>query len=1737
MQPSTLHHYQQRAWNIIVSVLMPVLIFSFCFPSTTVAQELWGLTSSGGSNSSGVLFQYDAATNTYTKKIDLSMSSGGSPQGSLMLASNGKMYGLAGGGASFSGVLFEYDAATNTYTKKNDFTDANGSSPQGCLIEAASGKLFGMTFSGGDNGFGVIFEYDISTNTLTKKIDLSSGNGSYPFGSLLKASNGKLYGLTYSGGANDKGVLFEYDITSNTYTKKIDLSLAIGSNPTGSLIQASNGKLYGLTANGGVNDKGVLFEYDITTNTYTAKIEMTASDGSNPKGTLIQAGNGKLYGITNGGGANSVGALFEYDIAGNTYTKKVDFGGTYGSYPNGSLMQASNGKLYGMTQHGGGNEYGVLIEYDISSNTCTAKIDLSSSNGGNPYFTHLIENIPPTPEIDVTGNGNSIADGDDTPSTTDHTDFGTVNTGSTLVRSYTIKNTGDADLFVSSIATSGTDASMFTVGGITLPATIAANDSATVTVTFTPVSGGDKTASVEMTSNDADEDTYTFALKGRGKSAPTSLDLWGMTSRSGNQDGGVIFHYNASTNTYTKMIDLYGWIGVVPKGSLMQASNGKLYGLTNWGGSSDGGVLFEYDFTNNTYTKKIDLNEENGNNPQGSLMQASNGKLYGMTYAGGSSGGGVLFEYDITNNTYTKKIDLTANEGVIPHGGLMQASNGKLYGMTSFGGAYFKGVLFEYDITTNTYTKKIDLSHETGANPEGSLIQASNGKLYGMTLYGGANAGGVLFEYDITTNTYTKKIDLNYEKGSNPSGSLMQASNGKLYGMTAHGGARRFGVLFEYDITTNIYTKKDDLDGVPKGSLMQASNGKLYGLIDLDGLFEYDITNNAYKLKVPMMVSSELGSRPTGDLIEVIVTEAPEIELEGNGVRIADGDTTPSLNDHTDFGSVSSGGGIVTRTYTILNTFRTPLNVDNITLSGTDASLFTVGGITLPVAIAPNSSATFTVTFTPTSTGIKSATVTITSNDEDEGTYEFSLQGRVGVFYLTTKVGNGNGSITKNPDQTLYNEGMTVQITATPENSDWIFNDWSGDVPNRTTTNPLSVTMINDKTITAYFASKTMVKSLFSFNSNEVPPTFSSINANIQISTGILNFTGLELSNRSSTLSLLPTMTIDSIVNPGMLSFRLKAIIPGEIVISWNDTHKDTIYHADTSWVNFYLPINEEGYGKLHFTYLQPGSDYYFDDITITDKITLSNFTLSTSGENGSVSIEPEQEDYSGGSEAIISATPSNKYHFTGWSGDWTGTENPDTIIMDGNKTIQAIFELDSALQTNYRTATMREWATAKDAGKKLKAAKRKADKVFFKFNGIADSTGVVLFDFGMSSSGTITRGKGKTDTLAMFSGVKKFKDTLSVSQGETLQVDGISMAGKLMKAKVAWGEKGKAIAVTSYKLNRTGLPMPNLHNIGEELFPRGFAQTSSYFANGLLLGIPQGEKKAKSILHKKYSDVLTSLVKQTKINKRDTLLTHVSRLRCFDSLGTKAFDKQQKIYPPNKYQNILYGELVALKLNIAASATEKFPVGLGELTYNDPFNPGNPFNGQLVRDIATFGDSILSCLGLTSLPFATTYDVVETAEKINSAFTDGTVDTLNFISKTRLTGVKKLAEVEYLQETPGVTPRIARYTETFQGDVPASFELYQNYPNPFNPSTQLSFVIGSASGGSLVTLKVYNMLGQEVATLLNNEEMDEGEYEIPFSAVDFASGVYFYRINVESVDEDGLKQTFTDVKKMIYVK
>lgn len=328
---------------------------------------------------------YTIANAQYTKLLDFAGGLNGRlPRGSLI--SDGTfLYGMTvWGGTNDMGALFKIKSDGTGYTKLLDFAgSSNGRYAGGSLISDGT-FLYGMTYYGGIYDYGVVFKIKPDGTGFIKLLDFDgSSNGSLPDGSLI--SDGTfLYGMTKNGGTNNYGVLFKIKPDGTGYTKLLDFAGSLnGSYPQGSLI--SDGTfLYGMTRNGGTNGFGVLFKIKPNGTGFVKLLDYTGSStGSNPWGSLISDGT-FLYGMTNEGGTNGFGVIFKIKPDGTSFVKLLDFDGSNGGMPEGSLM--SDGTfLYGMTSASGANGNGVLFILKPDGTGYVKLLDFDGiSNGRGP---------------------------------------------------------------------------------------------------------------------------------------------------------------------------------------------------------------------------------------------------------------------------------------------------------------------------------------------------------------------------------------------------------------------------------------------------------------------------------------------------------------------------------------------------------------------------------------------------------------------------------------------------------------------------------------------------------------------------------------------------------------------------------------------------------------------------------------------------------------------------------------------------------------------------------------------------------------------------------------------------------------------------------------------------------------------------------------------------------------------------------------------------------------------------------------------------------------------------------------------------------------------------------------------------------------------------------------------------------------------------------------------------------
>ena len=334
--------------------------------------NFYGMTNSGGTYGNGAVITITpAGVESVLYSFGASAGDGAFPNGDLIQGSDGNFYGMTElGGANNTGAVIQVTPA-GVETVLYSFGAAggvDGNYPLGSLIQANDGNLYGMTYGGGSYGNGAVIKITLAgAESVLYSFGASDGDGANPYGSLIQASDGNLYGMTFGGGANGNGAVIKISLAG---AESVFYSFGAwgggdGAMPSGNLIQASDGNFYGMTYGGGANGSGaviVLTPTGVETVLYSFGTS-GGSDGNAPAGSLIQGSDGNFYGMTSAGGVNYTGAVIQVTPTG-AETVLYSFGGLGdGNYPlYGSLMRASDGNFYGMTSGSGANNAGAVIK-------------------------------------------------------------------------------------------------------------------------------------------------------------------------------------------------------------------------------------------------------------------------------------------------------------------------------------------------------------------------------------------------------------------------------------------------------------------------------------------------------------------------------------------------------------------------------------------------------------------------------------------------------------------------------------------------------------------------------------------------------------------------------------------------------------------------------------------------------------------------------------------------------------------------------------------------------------------------------------------------------------------------------------------------------------------------------------------------------------------------------------------------------------------------------------------------------------------------------------------------------------------------------------------------------------------------------------------------------------------------------------------------------------------------------
>lgn len=334
----------------------------------------YGTTAQGGISGLGTAFRITPGG----ALTSINCSDGDSPSAGLVLATDRNFYGtttFGGSGGGDGGTVFRITptgVVTTLYNSCSQAHCSDGDYVAAGLVQGDDGDFYGTTTRGGDvacnapSGCGTVFKIT-AAGKLTTLHSFHFSDGAAPWaGGLVQGIDGRFYGTTEIGGLNNHGTVFKIT-KGGTLTTLHSFDGADGSLPIGRLIQATDGDFYGTTSAGGIgncpNNCGTVFKIS-PRGALTTLHSFNGVDGSNPSGALVQATDGNLYGMTQEGGdtacnrGTGCGTVFKITPVGTLTTLHI-FG--EGAFPEGGLLQSTNGAFYGATNENGPSGNGTIF--------------------------------------------------------------------------------------------------------------------------------------------------------------------------------------------------------------------------------------------------------------------------------------------------------------------------------------------------------------------------------------------------------------------------------------------------------------------------------------------------------------------------------------------------------------------------------------------------------------------------------------------------------------------------------------------------------------------------------------------------------------------------------------------------------------------------------------------------------------------------------------------------------------------------------------------------------------------------------------------------------------------------------------------------------------------------------------------------------------------------------------------------------------------------------------------------------------------------------------------------------------------------------------------------------------------------------------------------------------------------------------------------------------------------------
>lgn len=817
-----------------------------------------GLGSASSTEANLTVVSLNAAGVAFTTLYSFSGGLDGSTPNGLMQHTNGNFYGTTqAGGTNAQGTIFQINGAETMATLYSFSSVSNGGyTPMAGLAQGSDGLLYGTTQHGGTQGFGVV--YKSTTNGTVSRVVIfnNSGDGADANSVMIRGADGALYGTAELGGANKYGTAFRVT-TNGGLTTLAAFNYFDGYNPT-ELFQAINGSFYGTTLEGGASGAGSVFQLG-TNGMLTGLFSFNYTNGGGflPYAGLVQTPDGNFFGTTDEGGAYGSGTIFEMSSAG-VLTNIYSFtGGDDGGNPAARLTLAADGNLYGTTAYGGFYDDGTIFRISPAG-ILTTLVQFNGSNGANPQSA-LVQGADGN-FYGTTANGGASNAGavflvnvnEPVLEITGQPASQNAFLGTTPVLDVAVL--GNPPLFYQwqrdgANLTDGGNIAGSSTRVLTLPnvnfsnagiySVIVSNFSGSVTSDDAVL--GVAVSPPQFTAQPVSQSAQFGGSVIFTAAAVGDFPLSYQWRENGSNlvDGGQISGSSTTALTLASLAETNdGNYSIVASNAIAAVASSNAL-LTVYAISINGTTMAAL----HGFTGGLDGGFPNG------LMQASNGLLYGTTQNGGAYGSGTIFSLS-TNGIFTSLAAFDGANGAMPVAGLVQGTNGLLYGTTKLGGGNAAGTVFS--VTTNGVITTVYsfASNNDSIDPFTALLQDAEGNFYGATTNNASSGNGNIFELSAAGLVSTLHSFPGGSNGTLPAGALALGPDGNFYGTTTTGGVYGDGNIFKMTptgVVSNIYSFTGGEDGyAPAGRLALGSDGNFYGVTKFDIVTNNGVGNQFY---------------------------------------------------------------------------------------------------------------------------------------------------------------------------------------------------------------------------------------------------------------------------------------------------------------------------------------------------------------------------------------------------------------------------------------------------------------------------------------------------------------------------------------------------------------------------------------------------------------------------------------------------------------------------------------------------------------------------------------------------------------------------------------------------------------------------------------------------------------------------------------------------------------------------